>query len=111
VLDRSNLKPVEMPITSNLTEPISPLHLPQLSEYKSPMLPKIQLLNFDLKRPSHPDDYSEAQSAAHRTIVLDESSCPILRDSGDNYKPLERLFGKLRPGMAFGETFLLFPFE
>jgi len=109
VLERSNLKPIEKPTTFMLTEPSSPHHFPQLNDNKSPILPK-KFLNFDLKRPSYPDTCSEAQTAAHRTI-LDESSCPILRDSGDNYKPLERLFGKLRPGMAFGETFLLFPFE
>jgi len=34
-------------------------------------------------------------------------TCPIIRDSFDFYKPLERFFGTLRVGMAFGESPLL----
>lgn len=33
---------------------------------------------------------------------MDEQTCNLLRDVGDNYKPLERLFGRLSDGMAFG---------
>lgn len=40
-------------------------------------------------------------------IALTEETCPILRDSGDLYKPLEKLFGCLTAGMAFGESPIL----
>jgi hypothetical protein len=34
-----------------------------------------------------------------------------MRDSGNNYLPLERLFGTLTQGMAFGEISLLNPYK
>ena len=40
-------------------------------------------------------------------IELDDKTCSIFRDVEDDYKPLERLFGKVTAGMAFGETGLL----
>lgn len=39
--------------------------------------------------------------------LLSESTCPIYRDAFDNYKPLERLFGTMTVGMAFGESVFL----
>lgn len=39
--------------------------------------------------------------------VLTPQTCPLLRDSLDSYKPLERHFGTLTTGMAFGESFML----
>jgi hypothetical protein len=39
----------------------------------------------------------------NRTL-LNEETCAIYRDSDDNYKALERLFGTMTVGMAFGET-------
>ena len=38
---------------------------------------------------------------------LNEQTCPILRDTFEDYKPLERMFGILSTGMAFGESALL----
>lgn len=35
---------------------------------------------------------------------MTEETCPIYRDSEDKYKALERLFGTMTVGMAFGET-------
>lgn len=40
-------------------------------------------------------------------MVLTEQTCPILRDTQNDYKPLERLFGTISSGMAFGESTLL----
>jgi len=39
----------------------------------------------------------------NRTL-LNVDTCPIYRDSEDNYRPLEKLFGTMTVGMAFGET-------
>ena len=39
----------------------------------------------------------------NRTL-LNEETCPLYRDSENNYKPLERLFGTMTVGMAFGQT-------
>ena len=39
----------------------------------------------------------------NQEIVLNEKTCPILRNSKNHYAPLERLFGTLDVGMAFGE--------
>ncbi len=39
--------------------------------------------------------------------IFDEKKCPLLRDAGNKFKPLERLFGTLTEGMAFGESALL----
>ena len=36
--------------------------------------------------------------------VLNESTCPVFRDPFDDFKPLERLFGSMTVGMAFGES-------
>jgi CRP-like cAMP-binding protein len=35
---------------------------------------------------------------------LSEKTCPVYRDSLDNFKALERLFGSMTVGMAFGES-------
>jgi hypothetical protein len=43
-------------------------------------------------------------------FVLDEASCPILRDIREGYEPLERLFGTLQTGMAFGEYAVMNPY-
>lgn len=46
----------------------------------------------------------------HNTIKapLNESQLPLLRDiSNNHYEPLERFFGTLTPGCAFGESCLL----
>ena len=45
--------------------------------------------------------------AVDNDVVLDAETCPILRDSGLQYKPLERLFGTLVAGQAFGESSVL----
>ena len=37
-------------------------------------------------------------------VVLNESTCPVFRDPFDDFKPLERLFGSMTVGMAFGES-------
>jgi len=34
--------------------------------------------------------------------LLTEETCPIYRDSENNFKALERLFGTMTAGMAFG---------
>jgi hypothetical protein len=39
--------------------------------------------------------------------ILSEETAPLFRDSEDNYKVLERLFGTMIAGMAFGETSFL----
>jgi len=39
--------------------------------------------------------------------ILNEETAPIFRDSEENYKVLERLFGTMNVGMAFGETSFL----
>jgi hypothetical protein len=61
------------------------------------------------------DDYSSSDdhNAEGRTpkvgkeeVVLNEKTCPILRDSKSNFAPLERFFGALEKGMAFGELAL-----
>lgn len=36
--------------------------------------------------------------------VLDEETCPLMRDSKNHYHCLERLFGTMEKGMAFGDT-------
>lgn len=38
------------------------------------------------------------------TTVLDLKSCPILRDSQNCYKPLEKHYGTLTSGQSFGES-------
>lgn len=35
--------------------------------------------------------------------ILNESTCPLLRDITNKFAPLERLFGVLNHGCAFGE--------
>jgi CRP-like cAMP-binding protein len=45
--------------------------------------------------------------AAESDVVLNAETCPILRDAGYDYKPLERLFGTLVAGQAFGESCVL----
>lgn len=41
--------------------------------------------------------------------VLTVQTCPIMRDSENQYEPLERHFGTLNHGMVFGESILLGP--
>lgn len=38
--------------------------------------------------------------------VLNAETLQIIRDANQGYKPLERYFGTLNVGMAFGESFL-----
>lgn len=52
------------------------------------------------------DDYSAGGS-----LELKEHTIDIIRDSKNNYAPLERYFGLLTQGMAFGESCLLNPHE
>lgn len=41
--------------------------------------------------------------------MLNEETVALYRDSEDNYQALERLFGTMTQGMAFGETSFLNP--
>ena len=50
---------------------------------------------------------SDQNSPAGKAKNLTKETCPILRDSHDNYKPLERHFGTLEQGTCFGESFML----
>ena len=40
---------------------------------------------------------------SNQEIIMNEKTCPILRNSKNQYAPLERLFGTLDIGMSFGE--------
>lgn len=48
-------------------------------------------------------DYKATQSV----YVLPEGKVPLMRDATNDWKPLERLFGTLQAGMAFGESCML----
>lgn len=39
-------------------------------------------------------------------VTLNEETCPLMRDTKNFYKVLERLFATLTQGMAFGELAL-----
>lgn len=41
--------------------------------------------------------------------LLNENTCSLFRDSEDSYRVLERLFGTMTVGMAFGESGFLTP--
>ena len=50
------------------------------------------------------EEHELQEDNPHPNQDLDEFTCDIMRDVNDGYKPLERLFGKLTDGMAFGLT-------
>ena len=49
----------------------------------------------------------DKEDSINEAVLLTEQTCPILRDSKDNYSQLERLFGTLTTGMVFGESALI----
>lgn len=70
-----------------------------------------RLNNLDTAKVSAQMSEIESTINTSHKVTLTEQTCPVLRDSGDGYKPLERLFGILKSSNAFGESYLLSPFE
>lgn len=54
-------------------------------------------------------DSSDASNnlSMRKPKVLKPEDCRILRDTKNNFEPVERFFGTLRKGDAFGESFML----
>jgi hypothetical protein len=50
------------------------------------------------------ETYDSFNLEATRGDPLAENDTPVLRNGKKSYKPLERLFGTMTQGMAFGES-------
>lgn len=56
-----------------------------------------------VKEPESPEKFRTSLSQ----VLLTEHTCPLLRNTKDNFKAFERIFGTLTQGQAFGEMSFL----